>query len=222
MQISTAVGEDAVLPWEANRFRYNNLNHEYDFRLQIIETVRLFAISTQSPSPEDEGFHMVQRPEPEDRVIDSESLTAQPTSTEVVEEEPSGGSGFLLFLGIALGCGLLAAGIVYWVEVHRFPVVVAVAPPDGHDQADPLGGKAPLIPLGPDALHVTSISLGEPRLTIANGKRLAEGDWLVVKTVAGEASVRVLTIQDGLVRFKHGGETMDVKLTVIAKQTPAH
>jgi hypothetical protein len=190
--------------------------------LQIIETVRLFAISTQSPTPEDEGLHVVRRAEPGDRIIYSDSLTAEPTSDEVVEEESSGGSRFLLFLGIALGCGLLAAGTIYWIEAHKFPIVVAISPPDGRDQVDPLANKGPLIPLSPDALHVTSISLGEPRLTIANGKRLAEGDWLVIKTVVGEASARVLSIQDGFVRFKHGGETMDVKLTVIAKQTPSH
>jgi hypothetical protein len=41
---------------------------------------------------------------------------------------------------------------------------------------------------------------------------LAEEDWLVVKTVKGEASVRVISIQDGFVRFKHGGNTIDARL----------
>jgi hypothetical protein len=165
---------------------------------------------------------MVQRPEPKERLIYSDSLSSEQTSAEVTDENSSGGRSIFLFLGTALACGLLAAGIVFWIEREKPPVVVAIAPPDGRVQSDPLGNKTALIPLTPDALHVSSISLGEPRLTIVNGKRLAEGDWLVVKTVVGEASVRVLSIQDGFVRFKHGGETMDVALTVVAKQNAPH
>jgi hypothetical protein len=61
-------------------------------------------------------------------------------------------------------------------------------------------------------LHVSSIALGNPRLTIVNGKRLAENDWLVVSTPLGDASVRVIQIEDGVVRFKHGEETIAAKL----------
>jgi hypothetical protein len=59
-------------------------------------------------------------------------------------------------------------------------------------------------------------------LTIVNGKRLAEQDWLVLKTPAGEASVRVISIQDGFVRFKHGGETIDARLQLANASPPAH
>lgn len=53
-----------------------------------------------------------------------------------------------------------------------------------------------------------------------NGKRLAEEDWLVVKTALGEASVRVISIQDGFVRFKHGGNTIEARLE-LAQTKPA-
>jgi hypothetical protein len=54
-------------------------------------------------------------------------------------------------------------------------------------------------------------------LTIVNGKRLAEGEWLVVTTPLGDASVRVIQIEDGVVRFRHGGETISAKLRAAQK-----
>lgn len=120
----------------------------------------------------------------------------------------------MVTLIILLGFAIFAAGAIYWYESRRLPVVVAITPPDGRDK-DPLGKSGALVPISPDLLHVTSIALGNPRLTIVNGKRLAEEDWLVVKTPNGEGSVRVISIQDGFVRFKHGGNTIDAKLQLV-------
>jgi hypothetical protein len=115
---------------------------------------------------------------------------------------------------------VFAASVIYWIQSRQYPVVVAISPPDGRDK-DPLGNRGTLVPVSPDLLHVTSIALGNPRLTIVNGKRLAEEDWLVVKTVKGEASARVISIQDGFVRFKHGGNTIDARLQAAqTKQQP--
>jgi hypothetical protein len=190
-------------------------------RLQIIEAGRASYISVQTPNPEDEGLHVAQRPEPERGIIYSDSLQAdQQSSDEVIAEESSTSRRLLVVLTILLGLAIFAAGAIYWLETRKFPVVVAISPPDGRDK-DPLGKQSAVVPVSPDLLHVTSIALGTPRLTIVNGKRLAEEDWLVIKTPAGEASVRVISIQDGLVRFKHGGETIDARLQVTeAKPTP--
>jgi len=73
------------------------------------------------------------------------------------------------------------------------------------------------VPVNPEMLHVSSIALGNPRLTIVNGKRLAEGDWLVLSTYLGAASVRCIQIDDGIVRFRHGGEMLSAKLHVVEK-----
>ena len=118
-----------------------------------------------------------------------------------------------------LGFATFAAGAIYWYQTRHFPVVVAISPPEVHDK-DALGKAGALIPIDPDMLHVTSIALGNPRLTIVNGKRLAEQDWLVVKTPSGEAGVRVVSIQDGLVKFMHGGETIDAHLQALQSQPP--
>jgi hypothetical protein len=120
--------------------------------------------------------------------------------------------------GIVLVLLVLAAGVAYWIEWQRYPVVVTIGVPDTGTAGDPLAKRpGPLVPVAPDMLHVSSIALGNPHLTIVNGKRLAEGDWLVVATSFGDASVRVIQIEDGVVRFKHGGETISAKLQAAQK-----
>jgi len=164
---------------------------------------------------------VVQRSEPHSGVIYSDSIQAeQQTATEIDAEESSSGKHFLIVLLILFGLAAFAAGSVYWYQTRHFPVVVTITPPDRPLHPDPLGDRGALVPISPDMLHVTSIAMGKPRLTIVNGKRLAEEDWLVVKTPNGEASVRVVSIEDGQVRFKHGGETIDAHLQAIQSPAP--
>jgi hypothetical protein len=189
-------------------------------RLQIPRLGGASLISTETPSPEDEGLHVAQQSEPKERLIYSDSLMAdRQTSQEVIDDESSSGRHLLIILIILLGFAAFAAGGIYWYQTRNLPVVVAISPPDGRDK-DPLGNRGALVPVSPDLLHVTSIALGNPRLTIVNGKRLAEEDWLVVKTPNGEASLRVISIEDGFVRFKHGGNTIDAKLQ-LAQASPS-
>jgi hypothetical protein len=63
-----------------------------------------------------------------------------------------------------------------------------------------------LVPGGSEILHVSAIALGDPRLTTVNGKRLAEDDWLALNTPLRAASLRLISIRDGLARFRHGGQ----------------
>jgi len=164
---------------------------------------------------------VVHRTEPHSGIIYSDSIEAEPQiSKEVVDEGSSRGKRVVVLFVIVLGFSIFAAGTIYWIESRRFPVVVAISPPDG--AKDPSGNSSTLIPLSPDLIHVTSIALGNPRLTIVNGKRLAEEDWLIVKTPLGEASVRVISIQDGFVRFKHGGNTIDAQLELASVSPPPH
>lgn len=190
-------------------------------RLQFSRAGRRSLISSQTPTPNDKGLRAVPGREPHSGIIYSDSIQAgEQTAREIDVEEPSTGRHFLVMLLILFGLAAFAAGSIYWYQTRHFPVVVTIAPPDKPLHPDPLGNRGALVPISPDMLHVTSIAMGNPRLTIVNGKRLAEEDWLVVKTEGGEASVRVLSIQDGLVRFKHGGETIDVPLQVIQSPAP--
>jgi FKBP-type peptidyl-prolyl cis-trans isomerase 2 len=61
-------------------------------------------------------------------------------------------------------------------------------------------------------LHVTSIALGHLHLAVVNGKQLAEGDSLLVATPAGVATMRVTSIEDGVVHFDYNGQLIDAKL----------
>jgi hypothetical protein len=163
---------------------------------------------------------VVQPTEPPEKVISS-MIPEERHFNEVVEEAPPAvGNYILLLLGILLGVALLGAGIIYWIESRQSSVIVAISPPDERDK-DPLGSRGALVPVSPDLLHVTSIALGTQHLTIVNGKRLAEGDWLIVKTPKGEASVRVTSIEDGFVRFKHGGNTIDARLQMVVEPKPS-
>ncbi len=170
--------------------------------------------------PDDDGPQMVQRSEPDSNIVYPDPIHGekQLSSEDAVDESSTGGR-LLLFLAIFLGFAIVAAGAVYWVQARQFPGMAAINPPDARDK-DPLGKQGSLVPVSPDYLHVTSIALGNQRLTIVNAKRLAEGDWLVVKTPIGDSSVRVISIQDGFVKFKHGRETFDARLQVIQSPSP--
>ena len=141
----------------------------------------------------------------------------------MADEESETKGRFVIVLVILFVFAALAGGGIYWYQMSNFPAVVAVTPPDKPKHPDPLGDRGALVPISPDLLHVTSIALGNPRLTIVNGKRLAEEDWLIVKTPNGDTSVRVFSIQDGLVQFKHGKDTLDARLqTPQGQQPPPH
>jgi hypothetical protein len=70
-----------------------------------------------------------------------------------------------------------------------------------------------------DTLHVTAISLGNVHLAVANDQRLAEGDSLDLKMPAGTVTLRVASIEDGVVHFEYDGQTIDAKLTASSSAT---
>ena len=69
-----------------------------------------------------------------------------------------------------------------------------------------------VVPVFPEKLRVTSTSMGKTPLAIVNGKRVAQGDWVDVTTDNGVATVVVEKIDDGVVHFRNGEMTIDVKL----------
>ena len=171
----------------------------------------------------DEGMHIIER-KPQRRLLQSAVTNPELQGAPGAADQGSGLSSarrIALIGGIILLFLLLAGGVLYWIQSERYPVVVTIGVPDRDASQDPLGKRAgPLVPVNPEMLHVSSIALGNPRLTIANGKRLAEGDWLIVSTPVGPASVRCIQIEDGIVRFRHGGETLSAKLHAVEK--PGH
>jgi len=168
---------------------------------------------------------VVRRAEPDPKLIYSAVLPVERRPVDDVQQDPGfGRPGHLVAIcgATVLALAILVGGVAYWIESHRYPVVVTIGLPDKESQKDPLSARTgPLVPVSPDLLHVTSIAMGTPRLAIVNGKRLAEDDWLIVNAPLGAASLRVISIEDGLVRFKHGGETIDIKLQAAAVK-PIH
>ena len=166
----------------------------------------------------DEGMHIIERKR-RPRLLQSAVTNPELQSIDAARRATfSSARRIAVVAGIVLVLLILAAGVAYWIEWQRYPVVVTIGVPNTGTAGDPLAKRpGPLVPVAPDMLHVSSIALGNPHLTIVNGKRLAEGDWLVVATSLGDASVRVIQIEDGVVRFKHGGETISAKLRAAQK-----
>jgi hypothetical protein len=203
------------------------------FQLQSGEKVCIFALSHtfhNSPAmmtpPDKEGLHIIPPEKPPPHLLYSAELRAAKSKTP--EEEPETkavlkGSGFFwnnttAWIGaILLALILIGAGSGYVIEQRYKKVVpVAVPPPPPRVQA------IPPIRVTPDMLNVSAISLGTGRLAIVNNKRLGEGDSLTLHTPTGIAILRLITIDDGLVRFEYGGQIFEAKLTspVTAKKSP--
>jgi hypothetical protein len=155
------------------------------------------------------------------RVLQSALGDSEPqiTDADAVKGATFSLAGRIAVVGaIVLALIILAGGIVYWIKWQRYPVVVTIGVPGTGTTEDPFAKKpGPLVPITPEMLRVSSIALGNPPLTIVNGKRLGEGEWLVVPTALGDASVGVIQIEDGVVRFRHGGETISAKLQIAEK-----
>jgi hypothetical protein len=173
------------------------------------------AILQMTKPSDDEGLHLVPDDKPRPRLFQEITETEPPAIAAPPIERPNFFSGRRVAnaVGIVLALIILGGGVAYWIERHRYPVVVTIALPDSRESPDSASDTfPPLVPIRPDMLQVTSIVLGKPRLAIVNGEPLGEGEWFRVKTPLGSANVRVILIQDGLVRFKHGGQIIDVRL----------
>jgi len=175
-----------------------------------------------TPPSGDEGLHLAPQDKPPPRLLQS-AVTPLELRTPVGGAAHSGVSRawrVTIVVAVILVLSAAIGGTYHWVQSRRYPVVVTIGVPDERTAAAIQPDKLPpLVPVMPDMLEVTSIAMGDPRLAIVNGKRLGEGDSLLVKTRLGAVSLRVVSIEDGLVRFRHGGETIDVKLRA-AKKTP--
>lgn len=165
-------------------------------------------------------MHIIER-KPQPRLLQSAvtnpELQVAPGAT--ARRRPFSAAGRVaMIVGIIFAVIVFAGLMMYRMQSGKYPVVVTIGVPERDGSEDPLAYReGPLVPVKPEMLHVSSIALGNPRLTIVNGKRLAEGDWLVVQTPLGAASVRVIQIEDGVVRFRHGGETISAKLQAAEK-----
>ena len=112
-----------------------------------------------------------------------------------------------LMAGIALATATVIGGSGYLIKELNRQAGVAKAVV-GLTPVDP----TVIVPLSSDMLKVSSIALGRNPAAIINGIAVGEGGTVQVHTSNGLATVEVVRIQDGLVQFKYGQQTMFANL----------
>ncbi|MFN2509611.1 MAG: hypothetical protein ABR589_12670 [Chthoniobacterales bacterium] len=123
------------------------------------------------------------------------------------------GNGRAIFVGLFVGA-VAVIGVGYAYNRHRESASsTAILAPSVAQL--PVAPVAPTVPVGPELLRTTSISLGQPRLAVINGKALTEGESLTVKTAGGIAvDLRVVRITDGQVELANGSQIVTSRLSM--------
>ena len=161
------------------------------------------------PSPDDSELRLVKDQGIRPRLLEDAAKEPLPARTE--PPRPSRFVYPFLFVATAALAGLFAA------SAQRFFQREALAPRPPLSilkpirQALPTPPAPPLVVL-PESLHVTSVVLGNPRLAVVNGRQLAEGDWLELRSDKDVAALRVIKIEDGVVQFGYGGKVIEARL----------
>jgi hypothetical protein len=110
-----------------------------------------------------------------------------------------------LMAGVALVTATVVGGSGYLIrELHR---QAGIARSVVTLQASPIDPTV-VVPISSDMLKVSSIALGSNPVAIVNGMSVTEGETVQVQTTNGVATVQVTHIQDGLVQFKYGDQTI--------------
>jgi hypothetical protein len=127
------------------------------------------------------------------------------------------GNGRAIFLGIIVGAAILSVlGIFYTRHQSekrqkeadtRAPAITTSNP----SSAESAGPPAPILA---SQIHVTAISLGEPRLAIVNGKQVTEGESITISIPdqAAAVSLRVVKIADGRIDLSNGTQVITARL----------
>jgi len=179
--------------------------------------------------PEDEGIDVVPQDEPRETLSYSAisgTQSQQPEEEEALATRPRFSYvGVLTFVGVFLALILAVIAAATYLAEPKTPIrsgLIATETVKKPVRPSVAPSIAPTIaPVAADTLHVTSIALGDVPLAIVNGKRVAEGDWLAVTTASGKVSVKVAKIEDGVVHFDNGQQTIDAKLIPAATSQKA-
>jgi hypothetical protein len=119
------------------------------------------------------------------------------------------GNGRAIFLGIIVGAAILSIlGIFYTrhqSEKHQREA-------DAHAPAITTSNLSSAE--SASQIHVSAISLGEPRLAIVNGKQVTEGDSIAISipNQADAVTLRVVKIADGRIDLSNGTQRITARL----------
>jgi hypothetical protein len=114
-----------------------------------------------------------------------------------------------LMAGVALFTATVVGGSGYLIrELHRQAGIAdaIVHPPSAAVE------PSPVATIPSDVFKVSSIALGRSPIAIVNGLVVSEGGTVQVQTANGIVTVRVVSIQDSVVQFKYGEQTIFANL----------
>jgi hypothetical protein len=127
------------------------------------------------------------------------------------------GNGRAIFVGIVVGAGILSIlGLTYTrYQSHKRQReagarAAAITMPNTPPAESPVAPASILT----SQIHVSAISLGEPRLAIVNGKQVVEGESITV-SIPGQsttARLRVVKIADGRIDLSDGNQVITARL----------
>jgi hypothetical protein len=181
---------------------------------------------------------MVQSEKPRPRLLQTALFSRLPAGPDTSSPGLSDRGRLTFIASMILVTVAFSVGFYYLLETrwsHHASKPVSSTPVEspaaeqssfGPVQPSPLITQSPLIttpapaPLRSEMFRVTSIALGETRLAIINGKRLAEGESLLVRTPEGSRTVQVVKIDDGVVYLTSGSEKIEARLTPPSADKP--
>lgn len=127
------------------------------------------------------------------------------------------GNGRAIFVGIIVGAAILSIlGIFYTrhQSEKRQREAAASAPAIPTSNSSSAESAGPPAPVLASQIHVTAISLGEPRLAIVNGKQVTEGESITISIPDQPTTVtlRVVKIADGRIDLSNGPQVITARL----------
>lgn len=159
-------------------------------------------------------------------VAETDAARIDQSKARLAREGLFTGNGRAIFVGLLAGAlGICAIGYFYhsnnaqaeFEAMRKFIAVrtKAVKPPA------PSATPRVLVRIPSEALRVTAIALGHPRLAVINGKEVTEGDSLSVKAGGVEITLHVVKIADRSIDLTDGTQIVTTRMLSEARPTTA-
>ena len=133
------------------------------------------------------------------------------------------GNGRAIFLGMIAGAILICTvGLVY----SRHQAARRHAEEERRLRAVSTQAISTPVPvvvrISADLIHISAISLGQPRLAIINGRQRCEGEQITIRPpdTSVALALRVVRISDGRVELSDGAQTITARLEVSPPPRP--
>ena len=127
------------------------------------------------------------------------------------------GNGRAIFVGLVIGAAIFSIlGIVYTRhQAHKRQTDADARAVASTTSTTPAAESAgPPAPILASQIHVSAISLGEPRIAIVNGKQVTEGESITISNPDQSTAVRlrIVKIADGRIDLSDGTQVITARL----------